>query len=161
MKVVPVFLRSAFNYDPDEASIEAGWKPPVDPDTGEVIDDGKTQQSFKDEVDINTIVKRFGLTGELPENFSIPVSGDFTAAMSFQESMNLVRQAQESFMTLPGEMRDRFQHDPARLIAFLEDERNRDEAVKLGLVSLPPERTRDAVQAIDELAKRFPEPAKG
>lgn len=156
-----VFLRSTFNYDVDLASLEAAWRPPVDPDTGEVIDDGKTQQSFKDEVDINTIVRRFGLTGEMPQNFAMPVSGDFTSAMSFQESMNLVVQAQEAFMTLPAEMRDRFGHDPARLISFLEDEKNRDEAVKLGLVSLPPERTRDAVQAIDELAKRFPEPAKG
>jgi phage internal scaffolding protein len=161
IKSAPVFLRAAFNYDADEASLEAAWRPPVDPDTGEVIDDGKTQQSFKEEVDINTIVRRFGLTGELPPDFRMPVSGDFTGVSDFHSAMNMVRSAQEAFMQLPGEMRDRFGHDPAKLMSFLEDSGNRDEALKLGLIAPPPEVTRDAVMAIDELAKRFPESAKG
>lgn len=156
-----MFLRSTYNYDVDEASLEAGTSRPVDSDTGEIIDDGVTQQSFKDECDINTIVKRFGLTGEMPGGFAMPVSGDFSGIGDFQSAMNAVRAAQEAFDSLPGEMRARFANDPQRLISFLEDGANRDEAVKLGLVALPPERTRDAVQAIDELAKRFPELAKG
>lgn len=58
-----MFLRAPFNYDTDKASLEAGSSRPIDPDTGEIIDDGMTQQSFAEEVDINTIVRRFGLTG--------------------------------------------------------------------------------------------------
>lgn len=154
-------LRTFGNYDVDKASIEAGLSRRVDSDTGELIDDGMTQQSFADEVDINTIVRRFGLTGELPEGLALPQSGDFTGVVDFHSAMNAVRSAQEAFDKLPGEMRYRFNNDPQRLIDFLGDDKNRDEALKLGLISPPPEVPRDAVVAIDELAKRFPEPAKG
>lgn len=139
------FVRSAYNYDADAASVEAGLA--CDPD-GMV-----TKQSFREECDINEIVRRFGITGELPQGISMPVSGDFTAVTDFQSAMNEVIRAQEEFMLLPAEVRYRFANDPARLIAFLEDGNNRDEAIKLGIVAKPAERTRDAVQAIDELAK--------
>lgn len=127
-------LRSAFNYDPDAVSEETGLV--CDPE------EGRTQQSFAEECDINTIVRRFGLTGEMPQNLRMPVSGDFTGVTDFQTAMNAVRQAQEAFMELPGEMRARFDNDPQKLISFLEHDGNREEAVKLGLVNKPPETAR-------------------
>ena len=113
------------------------------------------QQQFKEEVDINTIVKRFGLTGALPENLRMPVSGDFTGVTDFQSAMNLVRQAEEEFLRIPADVRARFANDPGQLMAFLDDEKNRDEAIKLGLVNAPVEKTRDVVQAVDELAAKM------
>lgn len=65
--------------------------------------------------------------------------------------MQLMAQAQQNFMLLPAEIRERFNNDPGRLIAFLEDDRNKNEAIKLGIVNKPPEKTRDMMQAIDEL----------
>lgn len=121
-------------------------------------EEGLAQQQFAEEVDINTIVKRFGLTGQLPENLRMPVSGDFTNITDFQSAMNLVVQAKEEFERVPAEVRARFANDPGELMAFLEDEKNREEAVKLGLVSAPPEKTRDMVQAIDELAAKIVTP---
>lgn len=138
-----VFVRSAYNYDVDEASLEAGQGPGDEP--------SRTQQSFKDECDINEIVRKFGLTGEIPGDFKVPVSGDFTDVMDFQSALNAVMAAEAEFMKLPGEVRARFQNDPQALLAFVEDDKNRDEARKLGLLKEPP--PRDAVQAIDELAK--------
>lgn len=144
----PTFVIRGFgNYDVDEVSFMCGVSIPSE--------DGVTQQQFKDECDINVIVKRFGLTGELPDNFAMPVSGDFTGVNDFHSAMNVVRESQEAFMSLPGEMRARFGHDPGALLAFLGDVKNRDEAVKLGLVSLPPEKPRDVVQAVDELASKL------
>lgn len=142
-----VFVRGLYNYDPDEASNAAGLK----------IDEAEsvTQQQFAEEVDINTIVKRFGLTGELPNGVAMPVSGDFTGVADFQSAMNVVRQAQEAFMELPAEVRYRFSNDPARVVEFLDDPNNRDEAIKLGIVSKPVEKTRDVIQAIDELAVKM------
>lgn len=137
-------LRAPFAYDVDAASNEAGLSFEGD--------EGKTQQQFKEECDINEIVRRFGLTGSVPETFSMPVSGDFTAVTDFQSAMNAVRAAQEGFMQLPGELRARFANDPGSLLEFLNDESNREEAIKLGLVARPPEKTRDVVQAVDELA---------
>lgn len=139
------FCRAPGNYDVDKASFEAALF--IDPA------ESKTQQQFRDETDINEIVRRFGLTGELPDNVRVPVSGDFTGITDFHSAMNAVREAQESFDALPAETRARFANDPQNLMEFVADGRNRDEALKLGLIDLPPEKTRDAVSAIDDLAK--------
>lgn len=138
-------LRSAFNYDPDKVSAETGLSCPED--------ESKTQQSFKDECDINTIVKRFGLTGELPQDYQMPQSGDFTGVSDYQSAMNAVRAAEEAFMAVPAEIRARFSNDPGKFMAFFDDPANRDEGLRLGLLQAPPEKTRDVVQAVDELAK--------
>lgn len=141
-KFKQVFLRTAFNYDTDQASQEAAT----------VIEgESMAQQQFKDECDINVIVQRFGLTGELPENLRLPVSGDFTGIVDFKTAMDAVSQAQSAFMELPAQLRARFENDPQRLMRFLENDKNREEAVELGLVMRPPEVTRDVVQAVDEL----------
>lgn len=139
-----MFIRSAYNYDADDVSRETGVA--CDPD------EGMTMQGFREECDINTIVTRFGLTGEIPGDFRMPVSGDFTGVSDFHSAMNLVRAAEEAFMTVPADIRARFAHDPAALMAFLDDDSNRAEALKLGLLQPPPEVTRDVVQAVDELA---------
>lgn len=125
-----VFCRSPFNYSTDDVSRETGFssdKPSL------------TKQSFREECDINTIVRRFGLTGEMPSPLS-PQFGDFSEVVDFQTAMNAIRRAGEDFMTLPASLRSRFDNDPSRLIAFLEDKANFDEAVKLGLVNSPPVR---------------------
>lgn len=115
--------------------------------------ESRAQQQFKEECDINTIVKRFGLTGEIPGEYRVPVSGDFTGISDFHSAMLAVRQAQEAFMELPAEVRARFNNDPQLLMDFVDDGKNKDEAMKLGLLNPPPEVTRDAVKAIDELAE--------
>ena len=144
-----VFFRSGYNYDADEVSQSTGLL--ID---SRVEENARTKQSFKDECDINELVRRFGLTGEMPQTLEMPKSGDF-GTMDFHEAMNAVRQAEEQFMTLPAEMRARFGHDPGALIAFLEDEKNKDEAIKLGLVNPPVEKTRDVVMVVDELAAKI------
>ena len=95
-------------------------------------------QSAEEESNINTIVRRFGISGELPNNLRMPQSGDFTNAPDFHTAMNLVRQAQEEFVRVPADIRARFNNDPARFMAFVEDEANYDEALKLGLVNPRP-----------------------
>jgi len=125
-----LFLRSGENYDRDQASLEAGLK--CDPEESVV------QQQFRDECDINVIVERFGLTGELPQNLRMPQSGDFTGLGTFQDAMSAVRLAEEAFMALPASTRARFHNDPQELIDFCEDYTNRPEAIKLGLVPPPP-----------------------
>lgn len=142
-----VFVRTAYNYDADAVSKETGIA--IDPDESVV------QQQFAEEVDINTIVRRFGLTGELPNGINMPVSGDFTGVTDFHTAMNLIRQSEAAFAELPGEVREKFGNDPARVISFLDDEKNREEAIRLGLVAKPVEKTRDVVAAVDELAAKL------
>lgn len=140
-------VRGAYAYDADSVSRE----------TGLAIDDAESvvQQQFAEECDINTIVKRFGITGELPNGVAMPLSGDFSGVTDFQTAMQLIRQAQESFYELPAEVRARFANNPADVIAFLDNPANRDEAIRLGLVAKPVEVTRDVVTAVDELAAKL------
>jgi hypothetical protein len=135
-----MFLRSAFNYDADAVSLETAFVPGDEP--------SRTQQSFAEESDINTIVRRFGLTGQLPNGIAMPQSGDFSKVVDFQSALNVIRMAEEAFLEVPGETRARFNHDPAQLMAFLEDVGNRDEAIRLGLIARPAELDRTGVEVV-------------
>jgi len=123
------FLRTPYNYDVDKVSDETGLSCP---------EPTLAQQNFKDESDINYIVRQFGLTGELPSQPLSPQYGDFTGVLDYHSAVNAVLAAQDNFMELPAQMRSRFDNDPAKLIDFLGDENNREEAIKLGLVAAKP-----------------------
>lgn len=120
-----MFVRQPYNYDMNEASDESGLK---------CLDKSRTQQKFKDEVDINTIAKRFGLTGELPSNVPMVLQGDFTNVTDFHGAMELIVQARESFDAQPAAVRARFDNDPQKFLDFVSEKENLDEAIKLGLV---------------------------
>lgn len=97
-----------------------------------------TQQHFASEADINTIMARYQRTGILVDPLNPGTRkaqfGDFGSVMEYQESMNLIIAAQEAFDELPAVVRKRFNNDPAEMLAFLEDDSNRDEAVRLGFI---------------------------
>jgi phage internal scaffolding protein len=123
------FLRTPYNYDVDKVSDETGLVCP---------EFTLAQQNFKDECDINYIVRQFGLTGELPGKPLSPQYGDFTGVLDYHSAVNAVLAAQDDFMELPAQLRSRFNNDPAELIDFLANEENREEATKLGLVAAKP-----------------------
>ena len=87
MSNVHGMIRSAFTFDPDVVSNETAL------DTGE---DAVTQQCFKDECDINILLAKFAVTGQLPENVRVPQYVDFEEAFDFQSSMNVIRAAEEA-----------------------------------------------------------------
>ncbi|WNK13595.1 MAG: internal scaffolding protein [Microvirus sp.] len=109
-----------------------------------------TKQSFKEEADINTLVQRFGLTGQLPDMPLPEQYGDFSGAVDFQTSMELVRQAAQDFLQLPAELRERFRNDPQMLMTFLSDQNNRQEAIDLGLLPPPPLVAPIATEVVNE-----------
>jgi len=122
------FLRTAYNYDRDAASNESGLA---------CEEPSLTQQHFKDETDINNILRQFNITGLLPEAPLSPRYGDFSGIGDYQSALNAVIAAEDEFMALPAEIRARFENDPAQLIDFLGNENNRSEAEKLGLLDVP------------------------
>lgn len=97
-------------------------------------DPSKAIQSAKEETDINTIVRRFGLTGQLPKDVQAPQYGDFTGVTDYQSALNAVLDAQAAFAAMPAEVRSRFHNDPGAFVDFCSDPSNRDEAKKLGLL---------------------------
>jgi len=94
-----------------------------------------TKQSFKDECDINVIMRRYQATGVLEHqrDATQAIYADVTA-YDYQEAMNLVAQANSAFHGLPSHLRARFDNDPAKLLDFVHDPRNLDESIALGFV---------------------------
>lgn len=123
------FLRTEHNYDMHAESKKSGLH---------CKDKSLTDQSFKESVDINTLVERFGITGQMPQVLNLPKYGDFTGVFDFQTAMNSVRTAEEGFMELPAKIRARFHNNPQELLQFIENEENRPEAIKLGLITDKP-----------------------
>lgn len=97
-----------------------------------------TQQQFAEDADINVMMTRFGVTGQMPSSLRMPTFGDFTGVGDYRAAMDMVVRAQNEFMTLPPDMRARFGNDPHQLISFLEDPNNAEEARKLGLLNPAP-----------------------
>lgn len=78
----------------------------------------KVQQHYADEVDINTIVRRFGISQAAPLGIPGGLFGDFTGITDFADAVDRVERAELAFMELPADIRDRFDNDPGKLIAF-------------------------------------------
>lgn len=110
-------------------------------------DPSLAKQSFAEDADINTIVNRFGLTGQLPTNVNIPLQGDFKGIFDYMTAMNTIIAANRAFMTMPAKVRTRFNNDPGVFLDFCHDPENYDEATKLGLVNIPVQSASATAQA--------------
>lgn len=95
---------------------------------------GKTKESFRDECDINNILRRFRDKGQVPTNVKTnPVYLDTSNIGDYQQSLNVVIKAKESFDSLPAKVKERFHNDPWSFLNFASDARNIQEMVSLGL----------------------------
>jgi len=124
-----VFVRNPYNYDMALVSQETGL---------ECQDPSLAQQHMKDECDINVIVERFGVTGNLPVAPLEPSYGDFSGVSDYHTALNAIRASEEAFMALPAKIRAKFDHDPNSLLNYLQNEDNRDEAIQIGLIDGQP-----------------------
>lgn len=100
------------------------------------LDKSLTQQQFKDSSDINILFGKYLETGEIPQIEGMQY-GDFTGIYDFQTAMNAVRAAEESFQTLPARIKNRFDNNPQKLVEFINDPENLEEARFLKLVNTP------------------------
>lgn len=101
-------------------------------------DPSLTKQSFAKECDINNVIKNWTRGGVATHvNTREAFYGDFTSSVDYHYALNSCIQAEESFMTLPAELRARFNNDPSELLSFLDDSKNEAEAIELGLVTKP------------------------
>ena len=121
-----VFCRSPYNYDVDLASDKHGLK---------CEDPSLTQQQFKEESDINTIVDRFMKSGVMPNPVNMPQYIDYEGVFDFQSAMNTVRQADENFMRMDAKIRARFNNSPQEFLEFFGNPENAEEAIRLGLAT--------------------------
>lgn len=94
-----------------------------------------TQQNFKDECDVNRILSKYGVEQIVAHRSMYNGQyGDFSGVPDYQTALNSVLKANDMFMSLPAHVRARFDNDPGSFLSFVDDEKNRDEMVKLGLI---------------------------
>lgn len=124
-EIRPPFLRTAYNYDITAAANESALN---------CQDPSLAKESFKEECDINTIVKKFGVTGKLPDNIRMPTYGDYTNVPDFRTALHTIIDAEAEFMKLPADFRYQLHNDPQEFLQFVSDEKNRDKLGEMGLI---------------------------
>lgn len=102
-------------------------------------DETKTEQSHKDEVDINAIVRRHGMDMIAKTSKVVALEYDENPDNNFEETMNMIAKAQSSFESLPHQVRKEFDNNPARFMDFVQNPNNADRMIELGLASKPVE----------------------
>ena len=129
LPAAPVFMRTQFNYDHNAASNASGLS---------CQEPTRAQQHHKEECDINIILRKFGKTGQMFVNPSEALYPDFSDAVDYHTALNQIIASESEFDRLPSHLRKHFDNDPAKLVYFMQDKNNYDEAVKLGLIDAKP-----------------------
>ncbi|WGL31180.1 internal scaffolding protein [Dipodfec virus UOA04_Rod_760] len=90
-----------------------------------------TEQQFAFETDINNIVKGFvtSTVNDKKPLFNLEISPDM-----YNDALNIIADASSQFENLPVSIRTEFDNDPQKLLAFVQDDKNYDRAVELGLI---------------------------
>lgn len=114
-----------------------GWKPATHelrrvahPAGGKMM----TKQAFRDDVDINLIVKRYGQNGMFDHLERREATyGDFSRSTNLHEAMNLVKAAEAEFEELPAEVRTLANNDPVQYYAMLAEEKETQALKRAGM----------------------------
>lgn len=94
----------------------------------------KTQQQFRDMVNVNNIMKKYHATREITHlNNRQGKYADITNAQEYFEATKTITEANQAFEQLPSHVRKRFGNDPSALLEFIHNPDNYDEGVKLGI----------------------------
>lgn len=103
---------------------------------------GRTKQAFKDECDVNNILRRYRKTMGIDflnqyQGYLHGQFGDVSAAPEYSEALAKIREGEAAFEAMPSNLRARFGNDPVQFLDFMGDVDNRDEAIALGLLNRP------------------------
>lgn len=94
----------------------------------------RTQQQFAKDCNINNIIKKYKKTGVITHiNTKTGVYADMTQMPSYQEALQTVIHGQNAFDQLPAALREKFEYNPQKMMDYLNDKQNDEEAIKLGL----------------------------
>lgn len=121
------------NWQPPR--VRKNYEPSVPVDLDCSVEPSHTKQEFRDECDINNIMKKYERTGELPNMIKEnPIYGDFSDPIDLQSAMDIVVHAQTQFNNLDAHIRERFDNSPVKFLEFTSDPKNAQEMAKMGLM---------------------------
>lgn len=106
-----------------------------------------TRQSFKNECDIQQILKQYQRTGVITHIAAArPTYMDLPTDLDYQRSMNTMLIAEEAFLALPASVRDRFGNDPQRFLAAFSDKTQEAYLREMGFLREAPQGPPDPVR---------------
>ena len=123
--------------------------------TGESL----TQQHYKDECDIINIIKRHDRNGIIEHvQRGQARYGDFSEVSDYREALDLVRDAQNEFLSIPSDIRKKFDNDPGKFYEFVSDPDNKDQLIEMGFIE-PPKASVEQSSAADKSSSGAVEPS--
>ena len=106
----------------------------------EFVEPTMTIQSEKDNCDINVIMNRYATCGTpLPYRTDgvQPVYADVSELGDYMENFQRCKQAEAMFNNLPSALRKELDNNPANLLPFIQDEKNKERCIEYGLINKP------------------------
>lgn len=101
----------------------------------ENLEPSKTDQSFKDDCDVNVILSRYMRTGLSPfKNEGKGGYADVSEVPDLLTAHTQLKEAKAIFDQLPAQVRKKLENNPLALQSYLDDPDNFDEALELGLI---------------------------
>lgn len=98
-----------------------------------------TQQNFKAETDIRTIIRKYDQTGLIAHVAKgVAQYGDYSEVNEYREALDMVNSANASFMQLPAEIRKEFGNDAGEFFEFATNPANKEKLVDMGLAAPEP-----------------------
>ncbi|AXL14965.1 internal scaffolding protein [Microviridae sp.] len=102
-------VRTPYNYDRDEVSKNTALV---------CEDESLTQQNMKAETDINVMIRKYGVLPAQQINWK-----EFDATVipkDYHDLQNMMKEADEAFLSLPGEVRAQADNDPVKFLALVD-----------------------------------------
>lgn len=96
--------------------------------------EGLTEQSHKQECDMNYILRQYHKTGLIRHAKEHQGKYDDVSSQDFQEAMFIVKSAENMFAELPSNIRKRFENNPASFLEFVQNPQNEAEMRTLGIL---------------------------
>lgn len=94
-----------------------------------------TVQADMESADLNVILDRFGITGQMPQSLRLPTYEDYSATevFDFRSAVEAIDAAEDAFMCMPAKVRAEFANDPQVFLEFCSNPENLPRMRELGL----------------------------
>lgn len=115
--------------------------------------------SHSDDCDANVLMARFKHPDLIPKKAVGSYLDTTELPPDFKSAMEVSAHAKSTYENLPEELKDRFK-TPQKLVDFMSDPKNTEEALKLGLLDFKPDEVDKNLATLQEIAKNTAKPKK-
>ncbi len=105
----------------------------------ETTGESMTQQHFKEETEINNILRSHDRNGVIEHiHKGNAIYADFSEITDLSDALHQIKEAQAEFLNIPSKIREKFQNDPGQFFKFASDPNNLDQLREMGLANPTP-----------------------